>query len=963
MTSPDDLQPNDQSARPNRRVTDRSIPWTESDLPRPPAEFFAQLADRLPICVVCKNANGNLIYVNQSFAEMLDKPASELYGKTDHELFPKKLADKYRSDDLYVMETGHTFRDIEVIETSDTPRDPRDSDPTEGKTFIEVRKTPLRDESENIVGTKAVFWDVTLRKRAEAAAAHEGYLLHALMDHLPDSIYFKDAGSRFIRGSRAQAVKFGYNSPDEIMGKTDADIFSHEHAQAARKDELEIMRTGKPIHAKRERETWDDSPDTWASTTKMPLRDAAGNIVGTFGISRDITAQVRAEEALRQAKEEADQANRAKSDFLANMSHEIRTPMNAVIGISELLLDTDLTNYQREYLTMVLSSGESLLGLINDILDFSKIEAGKFELDSQAFDLRDIVGDTVRTLSVRAQNNNLELFFSVANDVPHRVRGDRARLRQVLVNLLGNAIKFTSEGEVVLDVKAKHVSDRSTTLEFQVRDTGIGIAPDKIGSVFNEFEQADTSTTRQYGGTGLGLAISKRLIELMQGTIEVKSELNVGSTFIFDATLEVEESDATEHTSRVNAVEGTRALIVDDNDTNRRILCDMLSGWGMIPESIKTPQKAIESLIRTSQSGEMLPLVLTDFQMPNVNGLELIQQIRNKPEISHATVIMLTSGMKQDDSAKGNQLGIAAKLIKPVKQAEVFDAIVSALQISFENNSKAASGAAAIAPPANQPRSLQLLLAEDNIVNQKLAVGALEAQGHKVTVANHGREALDFWQKENFDAILMDVQMPEMDGFEATRAIREIESQSDEPRHTIIIAMTAHARDSDRQDCLNVGMDEYMSKPIRIAELCKMLEEVTSEHFNSRQTKTTPEETVEMSTDSSPEKIIDWEVAAQAVNDDQDLLKIVAQTLVEAGPGMIDNVKQAIAHNDPGRLRISAHALKGSVLFLGINRIREPALELEHMGEAGQIPENSDLLQQLDTDWEIIKKEVEDFIA
>lgn len=963
MTKVDDPQPNDDSsAGPNRRSTDKAMSWTASALPRPPAEFFAQLADRLPICVVCKNVEGNLIYLNNSFAEMIGKPASELYGKTDHQLFPKKLADKYRSDDLFVMETGNAFRDIEVIETDETPRDPRDSDPTEGKTFVEVRKTPLRDENENIVGTKAVFWDVTLRKRAEAAAAHEGYLLHALMDHLPDSIYFKDAGSRFIRGSRAQAIKFGYTSTDDISGKTDADIFSHEHAQAARKDELEIMRTGKPIHAKIERETWDDAPDTWASTTKMPLRDAAGNIVGTFGISRNVTGQVRAEEALRKAKEEADHANRAKGDFLANMSHEIRTPMNAVIGISELLLDTDLTNYQREYLNMVLSSGESLLGLINEILDFSKIEAGKFELDIQPFDLRDVVGDTVRTLSVRAQNKSLELFFSVANDVPHRVRGDRARLRQVLVNLLGNAIKFTSEGEVVLDVKVKKLSERSVTLEFQVRDTGIGIAADKIGSVFNEFEQADTSTTRQYGGTGLGLTISKKLIELMDGSIDLKSELNVGSTFIFDATLEIEESDTSERANRVNAVEGTRALIVDDNDTNRRILCDMLSGWGMIPISIKTPKKAIDSLTETSKAGEPLPLVLTDFQMPDVNGLDFVQQIRDEPDIADATVIMLTSGMKQDDAQRCAELRIVEKLIKPVKQAEVFEAIVAALGTPDGSASNVATSAPVNEPDEDKSKSLHLLLAEDNIVNQKLAVGALEAQGHKVTVANHGLEALEFWRKETFDAILMDVQMPEMDGFEATRAIRKIEAESSDRGHSVIIAMTAHARESDREDCLKSGMDEYMSKPIRIAELCKMLDEVTTKDWKPK-TRSDERSQPKMSIDNSSQKIIDWEIASQAVNGDQDLLKIVAQTLVEAGPGMIDNIKQSITANDPGRLRISAHALKGSVLFLGIDRIREPALELERMGEAGTIPEDTSLLQQLDADWEAVKKEVEEFTA
>ncbi len=510
-----------------KRHSDGSAPnptATTGDKDADPAFWsYPALINSLPVCVLCKDLEGRIVLVNAAAARLMGKAPADVQGKTDYDLFPRELAEKYRRDDAWVLETGETFEDVEEHHREGDVR------------YVEVRKSPLRNESGDIVGIEAVFADVTHRKRTEDALESEQHFFHVLMDNLPDSIYFKDRESRFIRVNKGLVEKFGLQSVDDVLGKTDADIFSAEHAQAARNDELEIMNKDQPVLGKIERETWSDGPDTWCSSSKLPLRDKNGVIAGTFGISRDVTELKRTEEELRRAKEEADAANRAKSDFLANMSHEIRTPMNAIIGMTELLLHADPTPSQREYLSMVLASGESLLALINDILDFSKIEAGKFDLDTDDFDLRNAIGDTMKSLGLRAHQKNLELAFSVDEAIPEILHGDVGRLRQILINLIGNAIKFTPHGEVVLDVHGESSTPDDVVLRFSVRDTGIGIPEDKLDKVFEKFEQADSSTTRNFGGTGLGLAISGRLVELMGGRIWVESQPGVGSTFRFTA--------------------------------------------------------------------------------------------------------------------------------------------------------------------------------------------------------------------------------------------------------------------------------------------------------------------------------------------------------------------------------------------------------------------------------------------
>ena len=753
------------------------------------------------------------------------------------------------------------------------------------------------------------------------------------MDNLPHNIYFKDSQSRFIRINRATAHGFGLSDPSEAVGKADADFFTDEHARQAMADEQAIMSSGQPLLNQEEKETWPDGHVTWASTTKLPLYDEERRIVGTFGISRDITEQKHASEELRKAKEAAEAASRAKSDFLANMSHEIRTPMNAIIGMTDLVLDMGITASQRDYLTMVRESGESLLSLINDILDFSKIEAGKLDLEYAALDLRESLGDTMKAMALRAHTKGLELACQISHQVPDHLMGDVGRLRQIVVNLVGNAIKFTEAGEVVLYVDLESQSDDEVVLQFTVRDTGIGIPEDKRGIIFDAFEQADTSTTRQHGGTGLGLAISSRLVQLMRGQIRVESEIGHGSSFHFTGRFGLARQGVQVVRAEPTIVQDTRVLVIDDNATNRRILEEMLCNWGMKPAVVEGGRDALNLLRKARESGQPFRLVLSDANMPEMDGFLLAAEIKRDTQLGNTIIMMLTSGDRPGNVARCEQLGIASYLLKPIKQSELFDAIVLALGVTASE----AEGAERIADgPPSRLRPLHVLLAEDSLVNQKLAVGLLEKHGHAVVVANHGKEAVAAFESENFDLILMDVQMPEMDGFEATAAIRAKEKRAG--TRIPIIAMTAHAMKGDRERCLEAGMDDYVAKPIRAKQLFERIESLlgTATHPKLQSVGRPP-----------GDEAVDWSEALRAVDGDHELLKGVVSSFLEESPKLMAAIGQAVTESAATDLQKAAHKLKGAVRCFGECRPFLYACQLEKMGQETELEHAEEIFTAL----------------
>ncbi len=687
----------------------------------------------------------------------------------------------------------------------------------------------------------------------------------------------------------------------------------------------------------------EDGTRVFLRWTVHPWRDTDGAVAGVVLAVQSIDVLVRARQA-------ALEASRLKSEFVANMSHEIRTPMNGVIGMTRLLLDTGLTPEQREYAEVIDQSGRALLEIINDILDFSKIEAGRIDLDHVEFDLRRAVREVLGSFAEAAQAKGLELLCLIRHDVPNALSGDPGRLRQVLTNLVGNAVKFTESGEVVLRVTQDESAGDTAVVRFEVRDSGIGIDPELKARLFQSFVQADGSASRRYGGTGLGLAISKRLVSLMGGAIDVVSRPGRGSTFWFTVRLERQAAEGTAAPPPSGRLAGRRVLVVDDNATNRRILKQQLGYWGLRTTTVESGPKALAALRQAAASGSAFDLAILDMKMPEMDGLALGQAIKDEPSLSGVRLVLLTSFGQRGHGAEAARIGISAYLTKPVDEVDLYDCLVEVMDEERRRRAPhlvTRHSLRELRPPV----AARVLVAEDNEVNQKVAARILEKLGYRVEVAENGEEALLACARTAYDAVLMDGQMPGMDGFEATRRIRERERESGGPRLPIV-AMTASAMKGDRERCLEAGMDDYVSKPVTP----EALEAVLRRWVGAPAAPAEKAASVALVAGGLLDEAIVGSL--MSVDDDGSLMDEVVATFLKIAPVRLSAIRKA-ARGNPVQLERAAHSFLGSCGNLGCRRMADLCARLEVLGRSGSTEGAPDLARDLEDEFAAVRPELE----